>query len=57
MRLEKYKLNLEAESTEGIADFVPLLEKAIENIKGGFEVWNEMDAEKRIHFHISTEWK
>lgn len=57
MRLEKYKLNLEAESTEGIADFIPLLEKAIENIKGGFEVFNELDNKTRIHWHILTEWK
>lgn len=45
---DRVVLKLTAESQEGIHDFIPILEKVLEDIKGGYE-WGEIKH--------SYEWK
>jgi len=48
MTSKKVKLVLRAESREGVHDFIPILERVIADIKGGYE-WGKIKK--------SYEWK
>jgi hypothetical protein len=54
-RIKEYVLDAKMTSTEGIHDFIEMLEKIIEDIKGGSE--EGKDTWTRLGVVASTQWK
>ncbi len=55
-RIESYVLTLEASSTEGIHDFISMLEAVIDDIKGGLEK-NETAGLRPDGYKVHTKWR